>query len=213
MESINGFYTISKALSLGGPGGSAVTRAALTRHCVATRIVTRRLRCICDSSLLRKTASPPHFLRLRDSTPRFVAYFASSGGGDGGFGGESGGGGGGGSGPDGGDADSKLAAAAEGGEGVSALPSDVIILDVGGMSCGGCVASVKRILESQPQVSSASVNLTTETAVVWPVAEAKDSPNWQAQLGEALAKHLTNCGFKSNLRVAGEAISEGDISP
>lgn len=52
----------------------------------------------------------------------------------------------------------------------------------------------------QPQVSSASVNLTTETAIVWPVSEAKVIPNWQRQLGEALAKHLTSCGFKSSLR-------------
>lgn len=52
----------------------------------------------------------------------------------------------------------------------------------------------------QPQVSSASVNLTTETAIVWPVSEAKVIPNWQQQLGEELAKHLTNCGFKSNPR-------------
>jgi hypothetical protein len=52
----------------------------------------------------------------------------------------------------------------------------------------------------QPQVSSASVNLTTETAIVWPVSEAKVTQNWQKQLGEALAKHLTSCGFKSNLR-------------
>ncbi|CAL2277631.1 unnamed protein product [Prunus armeniaca] len=50
---------------------------------------------------------------------------------------------------------------------------------------------------------SASVNLTTETAVVWPVSEAKVTPNWQKQLGETLAKHLTNCGFKSNLRDSG----------
>lgn len=49
-------------------------------------------------------------------------------------------------------------------------------------------------------MSSASVNLTTETAVVWPMSEAKVTPNWQKQLGETLAKHLTNCGFKSNLR-------------
>nr|GME13753.1 copper-transporting ATPase PAA1, chloroplastic [Ipomoea batatas] len=69
-----------------------------------------------------------------------------------------------------------------------------------GMTCGGCAASVKRILESQPRVSSASVNLTTETAVVWPVSEAKVVPNWQQQLGEELAKHLTSCGFKANVR-------------
>ncbi|KAK6135438.1 hypothetical protein DH2020_030807 [Rehmannia glutinosa] len=52
-----------------------------------------------------------------------------------------------------------------------------------------------------PQVSSASVNLTTETAIVWPVSEAKVAPNWKKDIGEALAKHLTTCGFKSNLRV------------
>ncbi|KAK1288371.1 hypothetical protein QJS10_CPB19g01413 [Acorus calamus] len=84
---------------------------------------------------------------------------------------------------------------------VSAVPSDVIILDVGGMTCGGCAASVKRILESQHQVSSASVNLATETAVVWAVPEAKATENWQQSLGEKLANHLTGCGFKSSLRV------------
>lgn len=52
----------------------------------------------------------------------------------------------------------------------------------------------------QPQVSSASVNLTTETAIVWPVSEVKVVPNWQKDVGEVLAKHLTSCGFKSNLR-------------
>lgn len=52
----------------------------------------------------------------------------------------------------------------------------------------------------QPQVSSASVNLTTETAIVWPVSEAKVASNWQKEVGEALAKHLTSCGFTSNLR-------------
>jgi len=49
-------------------------------------------------------------------------------------------------------------------------------------------------------VSSASVNLTTETAIVWPISEAKNVPNWQRQLGEALAEHLTSCGYNSSLR-------------
>ncbi|KAL4347145.1 hypothetical protein GQ457_17G004110 [Hibiscus cannabinus] len=93
------------------------------------------------------------------------------------------------------------------------LSSDAIFLNVGGMSCGGCVSSVKKILESQPQVSSASVDLTTATAVVCPVSEAKALPNWQKELGEALAKHLTTCGFQSNLRVAGEEAIEGGVSP
>ncbi|XP_051144649.1 copper-transporting ATPase PAA1, chloroplastic isoform X2 [Andrographis paniculata] len=72
------------------------------------------------------------------------------------------------------------------------------------MTCGGCAASVKRILENQPQVSSASVNLTTETAIVWPESEAKVAPKWQNDLGELLANILTSCGFKSNLRDSGK---------
>nr|XP_043627717.1 copper-transporting ATPase PAA1, chloroplastic [Erigeron canadensis] len=125
-----------------------------------------------------------------------ASFSTGSGGGGGGdvFGGSGGGGGGG----DGGEV--KANPVGVGGDDASAFSSDVIILDVGGMSCGGCSASVKRILESLPLVSSASVNLTTETAIVWPVSEAKASPNWQRVLGEELAKHLTTCGFKSNLR-------------
>nr|GEX73942.1 copper-transporting ATPase PAA1, chloroplastic [Tanacetum cinerariifolium] len=120
-----------------------------------------------------------------------AASFASGGEGGGGVGGFGGGGG------RGGDGEVKGAPV---GVGVDAFSSDVIILDVRGMTCGGCSASVKRILESQPLVSSASVNLTTETAIVWPVSEAKGKPNWQKVLGEELAKHLTNCGFSSNVR-------------
>ncbi|XP_073119211.1 copper-transporting ATPase PAA1, chloroplastic-like isoform X2 [Henckelia pumila] len=82
----------------------------------------------------------------------------------------------------------------------AALSSDTIVLH--GMLCEGCVASVQRILESQEPVSSASVNLTTETAIVWPVSDAKVEPGWQKDLGQALAKHLTICGFESNLRDA-----------
>ncbi|KAK4491215.1 hypothetical protein RD792_001948 [Penstemon davidsonii] len=92
------------------------------------------------------------------------------------------------------------------------LSSDVIILDVEGMTCGGCSASVKRILESQPQVSSADVNLTTGTAIIWPVSEAKVAPNWQKDLGEVLAKHLTTCGFSSNLRVLVASGEKSDIN-
>ncbi|KAF6150485.1 hypothetical protein GIB67_030286 [Kingdonia uniflora] len=79
--------------------------------------------------------------------------------------------------------------------------ADAIILDVRGMMCEGCTSSVKRILESQPQVLSASVNLAEGAAYVWSIPEAKVAQNWQQLLGETLAKHLTNCGFKSNLQV------------
>ncbi|KAK9007817.1 hypothetical protein V6N11_074734 [Hibiscus sabdariffa] len=135
-----------------------------------------------------------------------AAYFGTSGGGRGGvFGGGdgsgSGGGDSGGGGTGGGDSKAKLGAGAA--DEISALSPDIVILDVGGMTCGGCAASVKRILENQPQVSSASVNLTTETAIVWPVSEAKVLPNWQKEVGEALARQLTNCGFSSNLRDSG----------
>ncbi|XP_031129342.1 copper-transporting ATPase PAA1, chloroplastic [Ipomoea triloba] len=126
-----------------------------------------------------------------------AASFAAGGGGNDGLSGNGGGGGGGGAAEGGKENPSVIAAA---GEDASVVSSDVIILDVGGMTCGGCAASVKRILESQPRVSSASVNLTTETAVVWPVSEAKVVPNWQQKLGEELAKHLTSCGFKANVR-------------
>ena len=40
------------------------------------------------------------------------------------------------------------------------------MLDVSNMKCGGCTASVKRILLSDPGVQKAAVNLLTETAVV-----------------------------------------------
>lgn len=134
-----------------------------------------------------------------------AASFASGGGSGGGGG--NGGGGGGGDGSEGGN--SKVGGVSGAPNDVSALSSDVIILDVAGMTCGGCVASVKRILENQPQVTSANVNLATETAVVWPASEAKAVPNWQKELGEMLAKQLTTCGFQSNLR--GQGDKEGDL--
>ncbi|KAK7363138.1 hypothetical protein VNO77_05268 [Canavalia gladiata] len=135
--------------------------------------------------------------RLRCVSSSAASFASSAGGGNGGPGAGNDGGGGG-SGGESGDANHKLVGNA--GQELSALSPDVIILDVSGMVCGGCAATVKRILEGRPQVSSASVNLTTETAIVWPVSEAKNAPNWQKQLGEALAEHLTSCGYNSSLR-------------
>lgn len=43
---------------------------------------------------------------------------------------------------------------------------EVILLDVNGMRCAGCVSRVRDILEAQEEVNAASVNLATETAVV-----------------------------------------------
>lgn len=82
--------------------------------------------------------------------------------------------------------------------GISDNEDDVIILSVAGMSCDGCAASVKRILENQPQVSQATVSFEKEQAVIWVVPEAKATDNWQQELAQILASHLTTCGFKSN---------------
>ncbi|CAO2815523.1 unnamed protein product [Amaranthus hypochondriacus] len=162
---------------------------------LTSRLLTRRLVAAidaCNSSSIRGFCSP-------------IRCFSSGGGG--GIGGENGGGGGGGGdGTDGGVP--KVTANAV--DDVSALSPDAIVLDVTGMTCGGCASKVKKILENQPQVSSASVNLATETAIVWLVSEAKAVPNWRQELGDMLAKHLTNCGFESNLR--GEGDKEGDTA-
>ncbi|XP_072979124.1 uncharacterized protein [Typha angustifolia] len=159
------------------------------------------------SSLPPKISLPPlsisfagNLLRS-SSTTRLPSRFASistGGGGDGLVGRAGlGGGGGGGDGSSGGEVESKILA--EESEEVAALGPDVIVLHVGGMSCGGCAASVKRILESLPQVSSATVNLEKETAFVWTVPEVKDEQDWKQGLGAILANHLTTCGFKSDL--------------
>ncbi|XVF01573.1 hypothetical protein REPUB_Repub04eG0100700 [Reevesia pubescens] len=200
-------FSISKALNR----HFSPTKSPLIARCIHSRPYSQGrvlspfsslsyfspLRSLCAASFPKRLH--PRLECVASSTVSF-----GTGGGGGVFGGDDGGNGGGGGrgeGTGGGDSKAKLGAGAA--DELSALSPDVIILDVGGMTCGGCAASVKRILESQPQVSSASVNLTTETAIVWPVSEAKVVPNWQKELGEALARHLTSCGFKSNLRDSG----------
>ncbi|WVY93480.1 hypothetical protein V8G54_032568 [Vigna mungo] len=82
----------------------------------------------------------------------------------------------------------------------SVVDDAVITLHVGGMMCEGCANSVKKLLESRPQVLSARVNLASETAIVSPAPEEKPAPNYLKQLGEELAQHLTTCGFTSTLQ-------------
>ncbi|KAL2937286.1 Copper-transporting ATPase PAA1 chloroplastic [Bienertia sinuspersici] len=173
------------------------TSKSLLNHSLTNRVLTRRIVSVVD---LSKSPS----VRGYCAPKRSVSVQFSSGGG-GGIGGANEGGGGGGGGGDGADGGApKVAVAAED---VSALSPDAIVLDVTGMTCGGCAAKVKKILENQTQVSSANVNLATETAIVWPISEAKDVPNWREELGAMLAKHLTNCGFESNLRGRELAVS------
>ncbi|XP_044490121.1 copper-transporting ATPase PAA1, chloroplastic [Mangifera indica] len=196
-------FSVSKAFSRFFIQAVPSTRPLLTRP--LSSLSTKTPPFVSSSTAL----SPNLCVVLTQHKRRYVRCLSSSvelfgtGGGSGNVGGGDGGGGGGGGGGESEAGDSKSKLGGGRGEEVSAVSSDVIILDVGGMTCGGCAASVKRILESQPQVSSASVNLTTETAIVWPVSEAKVVPNWQKELGEALAKHLTSCGFTSNLRDSG----------
>ncbi|KAH7441076.1 hypothetical protein KP509_03G024700 [Ceratopteris richardii] len=84
-----------------------------------------------------------------------------------------------------------------------------IFLDVGGMSCGGCASSVKKILESQPHVLHASVNLPMELAVVKVSLGAESTAeSSRSDIGEALAKHLSGCGFKSSVR--DRTVKEGE---
>ncbi|WVZ66748.1 hypothetical protein U9M48_015929 [Paspalum notatum var. saurae] len=78
--------------------------------------------------------------------------------------------------------------------------SETILLSVQGMMCDGCAASVKRILESQPEVTSAAVDFKEASAIVWTTDEAKAAQNWQKQYGEKLAKHLGTCGFESRMQ-------------
>uniref|UniRef100_A0A5B7C100 HMA domain-containing protein n=1 Tax=Davidia involucrata TaxID=16924 RepID=A0A5B7C100_DAVIN len=221
-------FAISKTLnSNSSPFISRLHRHVSTTpsHCLRSQLACLQLRRIFSTEFRRSTALssisyssnslrslravpvPTSVSRRLECVASSAASFASGAGGGGGAIGGSGGDGDGDGSSGGWEAESKTVAG--GSEEVSAISSDVIIIDVGGMTCGGCAASVKRILESQPQVSSASVNLTTETAIVWPVSEAKVAPNWKEHLGETLAKHLTSCGFKSNIR--GQGATEGDI--
>lgn len=61
---------------------------------------------------------------------------------------------------------SMTSVAAVGHTGAAGPLEDVVILDVNGMRCAGCVSRVKEILEAETVVTAASVNLATETAVV-----------------------------------------------
>ncbi|KAJ1296813.1 hypothetical protein BS78_01G331200 [Paspalum vaginatum] len=133
---------------------------------------------------------------------------SSFGGGGGGARFSAGGGGGGGGGGDDSGAGAAAAAAAVAALGEAEQADgdpDAIVLHVGGMSCGGCASKVKRILEAQPEVSAATVDVEKATALVWTTPEAKATDDWQKQLGEKLANHLTSCGFQSHLQDEREA--------
>ncbi|KAL0050296.1 hypothetical protein WJX82_008307 [Trebouxia sp. C0006] len=84
---------------------------------------------------------------------------------------------------------------------------DILLLDVQGMKCGGCVSRVKRILEGHANVTQATVNLATETALVR--AALADESSKHAERLELLGKQLTQAlgeaGFSSTLRSVDDA--------
>ncbi|DBA94760.1 TPA: hypothetical protein ACH3X1_002307 [Trebouxia sp. C0004] len=84
---------------------------------------------------------------------------------------------------------------------------DILLLDVQGMKCGGCVSRVRRILEGHANVTQATVNLATETALVR--AALADESSKHAERLEVLGKQLTQAlgeaGFSSTLRSVDDA--------
>jgi Cu+-exporting ATPase len=66
-----------------------------------------------------------------------------------------------------------------------------------GMKCGGCVGAVQRLLEGHPAVTSASVNLTNETALVR-VRLAAGSGAGDAAAAAAAAASAVNPGSKQS---------------
>lgn len=85
---------------------------------------------------------------------------------------------------------------------------DKITLDIRGMKCAGCVKAVERQLTRYPGVTSATVNLATEIAVVEFQTDAVDP--------DALVQEITDAGFPSQIRKSGvngmgENSAEGDL--
>ncbi|KAI3994988.1 hypothetical protein MKX01_019802 [Papaver californicum] len=87
----------------------------------------------------------------------------------------------------------------------------IVLLDVSGMMCGGCVSRVKSILSSDKRVESAAVNILTETAAVKLFMNDNtgggNDGGWMS-IGEELGKRLTECGFPSKTRNSGMGINE-----
>ncbi|KAL0041395.1 hypothetical protein WJX79_002096 [Trebouxia sp. C0005] len=84
---------------------------------------------------------------------------------------------------------------------------DILLLDVQGMKCGGCVSRVKRILEGHANVTQATVNLATETALVRAALADESSKHSERLevLGKQLTQALGEAGFSSTLRSVDDA--------
>jgi copper chaperone CopZ len=75
------------------------------------------------------------------------------------------------------------------------LESDVVLLTVQNMKCGGCSGAVKRMLLKDPSIEKAAVNLLTGTAVI----EIKKGAIREETVSRALAT-LTTKGFPTSIR-------------
>ena len=97
-----------------------------------------------------------------------------------------------------------------GGEAGLPPPEDVLLFDVGGMMCASCAGRVRRLLEEQPDVAFASVNLAPETALVRVLGGTRDA---LASAGQRLAAAVAAAGFTCALRDQGPgAESAGDAA-
>ncbi|KAK1264255.1 hypothetical protein QJS04_geneDACA013479 [Acorus gramineus] len=82
-----------------------------------------------------------------------------------------------------------------------------ILLEVGGMMCGGCAVRVKTVLSSDDRVETAAVNMVTDTAAVR-LRRSDGGGDEAAVVGEDLARRLTECGFPSKRRVSAGGVGE-----
>jgi Cu2+-exporting ATPase len=97
---------------------------------------------------------------------------------------------------------------ASGADGAVPAPAeDVLLLDVGGMMCASCAGRVRRLLEEQPGVAFASVNLATETAIVRVAAEG--ATDALAAAATRLSAAVTTAGFTCAVRAADGPDADG----
>ena len=82
-------------------------------------------------------------------------------------------------------------------------PPAVLLLDIEGMKCGGCLRAVEQKLLAQPGVRQASVNLLSRTA--WVELDTSPTDPGAQSLAEALAEALAGLGFAARVRDAEEA--------
>lgn len=85
------------------------------------------------------------------------------------------------------------------------LNQQSFVLNVGGMKCAGCVRAVEKQLAANEGVTSATVNLVTEVAVVETASDLDVDP-------QVLADRLTQAGFPSQARAVGEGGSPSALS-